>query len=86
MCRHHINTLIIEHINSERDYDTILGCQDSCIRIIQGSNLAMEITVDAPVTSILSMGNVGKSLKVPKSIVYGTGTGAIGLLDVLPSG
>lgn len=38
MSRDHINSLIIDRVSKDSDFDTILGCQDNCIRVIQVLN------------------------------------------------
>jgi hypothetical protein len=57
MSRDQINALIIEHITRDTDYDVVLGCKDNCIRIIQGSQLAIEIPTLGPVSCITSRAN-----------------------------
>lgn len=34
-----INDVLIEHISGSHFFDTILACQDNCIRILQGLNI-----------------------------------------------
>ena len=86
MSRHQINALIIEHITLEQDYDVILGCQDSCLRIIQGSQLAMEIPVVGAVSSIASMWEAVRARQGCVSVAYGTESGSIGLTDITGGG
>jgi Bardet-Biedl syndrome 7 protein len=38
MSRDHINSLIIDRVAKDNDFDTLLGCQDNCIRVIQVLN------------------------------------------------
>jgi Bardet-Biedl syndrome 7 protein len=47
-----INAMRVENIIHDTSFDTILGCQDSCVRIINGSNLEMDIPTAAPVRSL----------------------------------
>ena len=82
MNRHQINALAIQHITLEQDFDVILGCQDSCIRIIQGSNLAMEIPVCAPVSTLVPLREHTGRREVPASIAYGTDIGSFGVVDI----
>eukprot|EP01041_Mallomonas_annulata_P002961 gene2961-5812_t len=82
MCRHQINSLIVERITTDHEFDVLLGCQDSCIRFIQGSQLGREVPVAAPVTSIRSMRNPEQVKQGYIGIVYGTETGALGLIDM----
>lgn len=56
MCRDQINALVTEHISRDSDYDVILGCQDNCIRIVQGSNLVVEIPTNSSVMSSSTRG------------------------------
>jgi hypothetical protein len=57
MSRDQINSLVIEHITRDNDYDVVLGCQDNCMRIIQGSQLAIEVPTLGPVTTVASRAN-----------------------------
>ena len=82
MCRHQINSLLVERVMSETDLDVVLGCQDSKIRLIQGSQLALEIPVLAPVSVVASMWEQSKAKQGHVSLLYGTETGALGVVDV----
>jgi Bardet-Biedl syndrome 7 protein len=56
MSRDQINALTIDHISRDSDYDVILGCQDNCLRIVQGSNLVVEVPTSGPVTALTTRG------------------------------
>lgn len=52
MCQDIINSMIVKHVTSDNEYDVVFGCQDNCIRFIQGSTLTLEIPTVAPVTAM----------------------------------
>jgi len=87
MSRDQINGLIVDQVTRDSQYDTLLGCQDSCIRVIQGSNLAVEIPTAAAVNSLASLaGDEPKLKRGPAQILAGLETGALGLVQIQASG
>mmetsp|Transcript_16480 Transcript_16480/g.15800 ORF Transcript_16480/g.15800 Transcript_16480/m.15800 type:complete len:748 (+) Transcript_16480:77-2320(+) len=83
MSRDQINALSIEHISRETDYDVILACQDNCLRVVQGSNLILEIPTASPVTAMATKGsNSVKQKKGSTNIVYGMDTGTLSGVNV----
>ena len=75
-----INDLMIAKVTRDSDFDVVLGCQDSCIRILQNGNLFLEIPTDAPVTALAFMeiegsDAAGLGVKGPTAIIYGLATG-----------
>lgn len=87
MSRDQINSLIIDQVTRDSVYDTVLGCQDSCVRIVQGSTLALEIPTSAPVNVVASLfGDEPRFRKGPAQILAGLETGSVGLLQIQPNG
>lgn len=87
MSRDQINGLLVDQVTRDSQYDTLLGCQDSCIRVIQGSNLAVEIPTASAVTSLASLaGDEPKLKRGPAQILTGLETGALGLVQIQASG
>jgi Bardet-Biedl syndrome 7 protein len=88
IARDRINHLIVAHVTRDSDFDTVLACQDSCIRIIHGSNLFLEIPTDSPVTSLafMEIESDASSMKAPTALVYGLATGALCLVQVFSNG
>lgn len=72
----------------DSDFDTVLGCQDSCIRIIHGSNLFLEIPTSSSVTALafMEIESDVRSMKAPTALVYGLSTGALCLVQVCSNG
>ena len=55
-----------------------LGCQDRCIRVVQGSNLEFEGQLDAPVTALrryIKSASTRPAAGGPKEMIYGTENG-----------
>jgi hypothetical protein len=61
----------VAHVTRDNDFDTVLACQDSCIRIIHGSNLFLEIPTDSAVTALafMEIEADSSSMKVPTALV-----------------
>jgi len=90
MCRHQINSILVEYITSDHNADVLLGCQDSCIRLIQGSQLIREIPVLSPVTALATIPTSSSPSPSPShssstSILYGTESGLLGTYDMTKS-
>lgn len=80
-----INDLLIAKVTRDKDYDTVLGCQDSCIRIIHGSDLFLEIPTQSPVTALGFVeieSDAPSGFKAPTGLVYGAANGALGFFQV----
>jgi hypothetical protein len=45
MCHDRINALVIAPISAPPALDTVLGCQDHCVRVIQGADVIAEVRV-----------------------------------------
>jgi Bardet-Biedl syndrome 7 protein len=86
--RDRINHLIVAHVTRDSDFDTVLACQDSCIRIIHGSTLFLEIPTDFPVTTLafVEIESDPSSMKTPTGLIYGLSTGALCLVQVFSNG
>lgn len=84
MSRHEILSFAVDHILREYEYDAVLGCKDDCIRILQGSNVALEIPTQSAVTAITTIPCVEdvKGRKGSAKILYGTENGGLFLCSV----
>jgi Bardet-Biedl syndrome 7 protein len=84
MCHDRINALAIEALTRETEYDALLGCQDRCVRVVQGSALEFEGQLDAPVTALRRYARSPAAARAPfgapKEVVYGTDDGQLGML------
>ena len=88
-----MNALCVEHIftkDSDERYDAVVGCQDSHIRVISGSESLLDAPTPGPVECISRYGvdattgeRVGSETK--KSIIYGTSNGIVAQLEVYAS-
>ena len=78
----------LRSMHRDTDYDVILGCKDSRVRIISGSALAYEMAVEGAVTCVTNISGspIAPELTVPtrgfQEIVYATQRGQIGQLLV----
>jgi Bardet-Biedl syndrome 7 protein len=83
MCSDRINDLAVEFVTREAEQDAILACQDSHVRVVQGSQLALQVQVAGPVTALalLPPGGGGSKLHAGKAdTIYATESGRFGLL------
>eukprot|EP01116_Phalansterium_solitarium_P024352 TRINITY_DN88_c6_g1_i1.p1 TRINITY_DN88_c6_g1~~TRINITY_DN88_c6_g1_i1.p1 ORF type:complete len:780 (+),score=342.34 TRINITY_DN88_c6_g1_i1:136-2475(+) len=87
MCTDRINDLLCERILSESFNDTVLACQDRCVRFVSGSELLYETALDGPPMVLDKMPKLPATARTDpaarprdKQIVYGTGNGLVGLL------
>merc|ERR1719502_2359929 len=86
MCHDRINALVVESLTCETLYDALLGCQDRCIRVVQGSSLEFEGQLDAPVSALrryIKSSNAARPVlgkDTSKEILYGTENGQLGML------
>lgn len=72
----------------ETDFDTVIACQDKFIRIIQGSNLILEIPINNSVTMVRHLEWERESvpfIRRPRCLVYGTAKGDLGLITIDPT-
>lgn len=87
MSRDRVNCLFVDHISKDNDFDAVLACQDSCLRILQGSHLFMEIpTANAVTVTACTNGEDNSSRKGSSLITYGMEDGNFGTLQVNSSG
>jgi len=75
-----INDMCVGHIIHEDEYDTVLACQDSCIRIVNGSKLCLDIPCTAPLRSIAILSQIYNRSNVGAMLVFGTEGGDLTLL------
>ncbi|KAJ1416466.1 hypothetical protein B484DRAFT_454267 [Ochromonadaceae sp. CCMP2298] len=83
-----INDLLVAKVTRDSDFDTVLACQDSCIRIIHGSTLFLEIPTDAAVTALgfMEIEADMSGVKGPTAVIYGLATGALGMAQIFSNG
>ena len=87
MCRDQINSLYIDHISRDSDFDAVLACQDNCVRVINGSELFLEIPTSTAATVAASLNS--NDIKVRGSasqIIYGMEDGTFGRVQVNGNG
>lgn len=83
MCHDQIHSMLMEHVTKQTEYSAILGCQDSAIRIIDGSQLAYETTTSGPVMALCSSSFGGAKLRAGAAcVLYGTGSGSLSHLSI----
>jgi len=86
MAKNQILCLVVDNITRDYDRDIALGCQDNCIRIIHGAELALEVPTSSAVTALVVMPcseSVGGT-KVSSRILYGTENGSLSLISIFP--
>ena len=83
MSRDHINCIAVERIHPrEMQYYAILGCKDSCLRIVNNSTLVCEIPMETSVTAVAVLNNgllTGASSII--HIVVGLDNGSVSLIQ-----
>eukprot|EP01035_Chromulina_nebulosa_P016891 gene16891-22379_t len=76
-----INSMLIDNITIETEFDVVLACQDNCIRIVHNSQLVIEVPTQSPVISIASfIYDDSKLNKGSPQLVYGLENGSLGLV------
>ena len=87
MCRDQINSLYVDHVSRDSDYDAVLGCRDNCIRVIHASELFLEVPTSNAVTVTASInGDEAKSRNGASHVMYGMEDGTIGSVHINASG
>ena len=82
MCHDQIHSMEMDYVSKQSEYSAILGCQDSAIRIINGSTLTYEIATSAPVMALSSCRTASLRLRPGcASFLYGTGHGTLTKVD-----
>jgi Bardet-Biedl syndrome 7 protein len=95
-----IHDLLAAHLTRTSDFDTILACQDNCIRVVHGSQLFLEIPTSSAVMSLAMMeieGGSGSGINTVTTtsttsasrssmLVYGMSNGSLGLVQVFSNG
>jgi Bardet-Biedl syndrome 7 protein len=83
MCHDQIHSMLMEHVTRQTEYSAILGCQDSAIRIVNGSQLTYETTTPGPVMALCSSNSGGAKLRAgAASVLFGTGSGSLSHLSI----
>jgi len=88
-----INALAIEHVftkDGDEKYDSIVGFQDSSIRVIRDSEAIIDASTPGPVQCVARYGvdeYTGKrsGSAADKSVIFGTSNGIVGQMLVQPS-
>lgn len=83
-----INQLLVARLTRPGDWDTVLACQDCCIRLIHSSKLFIEIPTSDPVTALasISLESYDISPSTTIALVYGLSTGGLGMVQLLGNG
>ena len=77
-----INTIAVDKITRETEFEAILGCQDNRIRVVQGSSLGFEIRTVAPVTCVGTIqGDESRRRKGGVGVIYGMENGGLTLVE-----
>lgn len=86
LSRDKINCMVIDHLLRDSDFDTLLGCQDNCLRLIQNSSLTLEVPMPSPVSAMTSMsGDNPQFRRGPAHVSVGLSTGAVSLMQIRPN-
>lgn len=88
-----MNALVVEHVTTDDNaevFDAVVGCEDSHIRIISGSELLLKAVTSGPVKTLSRYGvdefNGKRSeTAAQKCVIYGTSNGAIGQMLIKSS-
>ena len=86
MSRDQINALVVDHISNDHHKDSILGCQDGILRVIQDAKSFLEIPLGASITSLANLHfdvpGVLLSKKEPVGVVFGLVNGKLGVIRI----
>ena len=77
----HINAMTVEHVLHEDSFDVILACQDSCVRVVNGTDLCLDIPTAAPVRSVV-VNPRGFLDSTDNYLIVGTDGGELTLINV----
>ena len=88
MSKDAINHLFVGHVTRNNDFDCVLACQDSSIRIMQMNTMFLDIPTETAVTCVAFMEIEAdqSTIKAPTAIVYGLANGTLGLVQVFSNG
>lgn len=87
MSRDQINGLVVDYIIRENELDTVLACQDNCLRIIHAAQACLEIPTPSPVTAVATMWNSEVTIRVGSAhLLYGMENGAFSAIRIEQSG
>ena len=83
MCHDQIHSMVMENVSKQTEYSAILGCQDSAIRVVDGSQLTFEVATPGPVMALATGNDQGAKLRAgAANIIYGTGTGTLAKIAI----
>lgn len=75
-----ILSMIVDNITNDNEFDGLLGCQDSCIRILHGSMAIDKLPTPAPVTALAPYYNEdGMMHRGGAHIIFGMDNGSLGM-------
>mmetsp|Transcript_38791 Transcript_38791/g.74315 ORF Transcript_38791/g.74315 Transcript_38791/m.74315 type:complete len:719 (+) Transcript_38791:332-2488(+) len=78
MCGDKINDMLVTNVVASHEFNAVLACQDHHVRVLQGSELYYEASVDGPMRTLFH--RVPKSGQAPKrkEIIFSSTTGQVG--------
>jgi len=81
-----VHQMQVLSVVAEHDHNAVLGCQDHFIRVMQGSEVYYEASVEGPVRSLYHrQPRAVLGTKSRKEIVYATAEGGLGQVKSLAS-
>jgi len=87
MSRDQINGLVVDYIVRESELDTVLACQDNCLRIIHAAQAIIEIPTPSAVTAVTTMWNSELTSRTGSAnLLYGLENGAFSAIRIDPNG
>ena len=76
-----INAMSLGHPLHEDTFDVVLACQDSCVRVVNGTELCLDIPTTAPVRSVV-LSPRGLLDSTDNYLIVGTDGGELTLVNV----
>ncbi len=77
-------SVVVPGVSAEKDRNPVLGCEDRRLRVVKGSEVYFEASVDGPVSTVVDA-RAGSNVPViagQAEVIYGTETGTVGLLKL----
>ena len=77
-------SIMVPGVSAEKDRNPVLGCEDRRLRVVKGSEVYFEASVDGPVSAVVDA-RAGSNVPViagQAEVIYGTETGTVGLLKL----
>ena len=76
--------MVVPGVSAEKDRNPVLGCEDLRLRVVKGSEVYFEASVDGPGSTGVDA-RAGSNVPViagQAEVIYGTETGTVGLLKL----